>query len=335
MLQQTRVETVIPYYERFLLRFPEVCALAAAPVDEVLELWAGLGYYRRARGLHLAAREIVARYGGRLPSDALELRTLPGVGEYTAGAIASIAFGRREPLVDGNVARVLSRLEHLEADPKSAAGSRRLWKIAARLVPAREPGAWNEALMELGATICTPREPRCVACPLRALCLGRLAGREAELPTGRAKKSSPIVHLVAAVVWHEGEVLLARRPEGGLFGGLWEPPMAEGATLAAARAGLRAAGVDLTGVRLASGGRVRHVLSHRVLDVLVADGVATTRFDVGDAPAGAYERAAWCSLAAPGFGMSTLARKVLACADRATQPSLRGESLRRCRRPHD
>ncbi len=314
MLQQTRVETVVPYFERFLARFPDVRALADAPVDDVLSLWSGLGYYRRARGLHLAAREIVARYGGRVPAEASDLRSLPGVGAYTAGAVSSIAFGRREPLVDGNVARVLSRLDGLEEDPKSAAGARRLWETAARLVPDREPGKWNEALMELGATICAPRDPRCGDCPLRAVCRAHRDGREAELPVVRAKKASPRVRVVAAVVLHEGEVLFARRAEGGLFGGLWEPPMVEAPGLSAARAALAVAGLPIEGVRLRSAGRVRHVLSHRDLDVLVVHGVARDRPVVPSVLAGAYERAAWRAPDAEGFGTSTLARKVLALA---------------------
>jgi A/G-specific adenine glycosylase len=314
MLQQTRVETVIPYFERFLARFPDFAALASAPVDDVLALWSGLGYYRRARVLHLAAKEIVARYGGSVPADAAALRALPGVGAYTAGAVASLAFGLREPLVDGNVARVLSRLEALEDDAKSAAGARRLWEVAARLVPGDAPGPWNEGLMELGATVCLPREPRCEACPLAALCRAREAGRQAELPVVRAKKKPTRVRAVATVVEHGGEILFARRAEGGLFGGLWEPPMVEAATLADARAALAAAGLALETVRLRTAGRVKHVLSHRELDVLVVHGVAAERPIAPKAIAPAYERLAWRAPGAEGVGTSTLARKVLARA---------------------
>ena len=243
MLQQTRVETVIPYYERFLARYPTVADLAGATLDQVLSLWSGLGYYRRARVLHLAAREVTERYGGAFPAEAAGLRDLPGVGAYTAGAIASIAFDRREALVDGNVARVLARLEGIDDDIKSAAGARRLWAAAARLVPAERPGRFNQALMELGATVCTPRSPRCDACPVDGACAARAAGREEELPVISPKREAPSVAMVAAVVRAGRRVLLARRAEGGLFGGLWEPPMVEAPSLAAALPLLAAAGV--------------------------------------------------------------------------------------------
>lgn len=315
MLQQTRVDTVVPYYERFLGRYPDAAALAGAELDDVLSMWSGLGYYRRARELHAAAREVVERYGGRLPSEASELRKLPGIGAYTAGAISSIAFGRAEALVDGNVARVLSRLEGIEDDVKSVAGSKRLWATAMRLVPADKPGAFNEALMELGATICTPRDPACGACPLRWACEAARTGRQGELPVVGAKARVPVVKMVAAVVRHGREVLFARRAEGGLFGGLWEAPMVEAAALSGALEALRGAGLSSgAAALLQKAGRVRHVLSHRELDVLVVGAEAPARFEVAAPSTAPYERAAWLDPDAAGVGISTLARKVLEAA---------------------
>ena len=176
MLQQTRVETVEPRYRRFLERFPTVDALAAASAEEVCEEWAGLGYYSRARNLHSAARQVVEEHGGRLPAGATELRRLPGIGRYTAGAISSIAYGLPEPVVDGNVARVLSRLDAVSAPASSAAGSAHLWALAGTLARGPRAGDVNQALMELGATVCTPRAPRCESCPLRSGCVARAQG---------------------------------------------------------------------------------------------------------------------------------------------------------------
>jgi A/G-specific adenine glycosylase len=170
MLQQTRVPTAVPYYERFLHRFPTVEQLARARLDTVIKLWEGLGYYSRARNLHQAAQEIVARFGGHLPASREELLTLPGIGRYTAGAIASIAFGRREPLVDGNVTRVLCRIFRLKGSPKEVTLQKRIWAIAEKLVPEGHAGQFNQALMELGSEVCLPRRPRCDDCPVNRLC---------------------------------------------------------------------------------------------------------------------------------------------------------------------
>jgi A/G-specific adenine glycosylase len=175
MLQQTQVATVIPYWERFLARFPTVTALAEAPLDEVLSLWSGLGYYSRARNLHRAANEVVARHGGALPASHAALLALPGFGRYTAGAVASIAFGLPEPLVDGNVARVFSRACAIEGAPGDREREKKLWAEAARWVQGERPGELNQALMELGATVCTARSPRCGLCPL-TVCAWRAAG---------------------------------------------------------------------------------------------------------------------------------------------------------------
>ncbi len=317
MLQQTRVDTVVPYFQRFLERFPDVRALAGAEIDDVLHLWSGLGYYRRARQLHATAREVAARHGGVLPAEAEALRALPGIGAYTAGAISSIAYGRREPLVDGNVARVLARLEGMDEPVRSPSAVRRLWAIAARLLPDEQPGRFNEALMELGATVCTPRDPRCDACPVARFCVARAEGRERELPVVEQKRAVPVVEALAAVLIDgEGRLLLARRREGGLFGGLWEPPMVEGiggvAPPGPARRALAAIGLGLGRAPLREVGKVTHVLTHRRMVVTVARGAPAK---AGEAPRemqAPYERAEWIAPDARGVGISTLARKVIA-----------------------
>ena len=176
MLQQTQVVTVIPYFRRFTERFPTVQALAAAPLDDVLKLWEGLGYYARARNLHRAARKVVAEFEGRLPDTVEELSQLPGIGRYTLGAIASIAFGRDAPVVDGNVKRVLCRVYAIRGDARRPAVQKKLWALAEANLPKGKAGRWNEAMMELGATVCTPRSPRCDECPLAGVCRARALG---------------------------------------------------------------------------------------------------------------------------------------------------------------
>jgi A/G-specific adenine glycosylase len=224
MLQQTRVATVIPYWERWMAKFPTVAALAAAPLDDVLAAWAGLGYYSRARNLWSGAKTV----GAALPRTAAELRSVPGIGPYTAGAIASIAYGERAPLVDGNVARVLARVFEIEEDIKSTSGVKALWARAGELMTAlpdtAQPGDLNQGLMELGATICTPA-PRCLLCPLAQRCAGK--ARTGELPVMPARRSKDQLPLLArTLVWIEehGTIVVAKRPAEGLWGGLWELP---------------------------------------------------------------------------------------------------------------
>jgi A/G-specific adenine glycosylase len=227
MLQQTRVETVVPYYERFLQRFPDVGTLARADLEDVLAVWQGLGYYSRARHLHGAAREVMRRFGGRIPDSAAELRTLPGVGRYTAGALASIAFDRPEPVLDGNVTRVLSRLHGVREDPGAPGVRMRLWDEAARLANGPRPGDLNQALMELGARVCTPRRPDCGACPVAFACRARRSGEVDSIPRPRKRRAPRRVRAVAALVVRGGRVLAVRRGETGLLAGLWELPGSE------------------------------------------------------------------------------------------------------------
>jgi A/G-specific adenine glycosylase len=224
MLQQTQVTTVIPYYRRFLDRFPTVATLANAPLADVLKLWEGLGYYARARNLHKAAIEIVEKYTGQLPQTYAELRQLPGFGEYTAGAVASIAFGEVVPTIDGNVKRVLARLFAIEEDITRGKVARRLKEIAVALVDPDHPGDWTQALMELGAMVCSPKNPLCSTCPLQALCQAHLQGIEHRLPVKPAKKALPHYNVTAAIIRQNDKVLIAQRPLEGMLGGLWEFP---------------------------------------------------------------------------------------------------------------
>ena len=223
MLQQTTVVTVAPYFDRFVARWPTVSSLAAAALDEVLHQWQGLGYYARARNLHACARVVAERHGGRFPDEIAGLRALPGIGEYTAAAIAAIAFDRHEAAVDGNVERVVARLFAV-SEPMPMAKPK-LRTLARQLVPPRRPGDFAQAMMDLGATICTPRRPRCVLCPWRDGCAARAGGFAEELPTRAEKPERPLRHGV--VFWltrGDGAVLLRRRPEHGLLGGMIEVP---------------------------------------------------------------------------------------------------------------
>ena len=224
MLQQTRVETVIPYFERWMARFPTLEALADASQQEVLSMWEGLGYYSRARNLHRAARIVIAEYAGQLPREAGLLRGLPGIGRYTAGAIASIAFGRDDPSLDGNIRRVLARVFDVREPARSKVGEKMLWELAAENLPPGQAGQYNQALMELGATLCTPRRPKCEQCPLVDICKAYALGVQAERPVKMPKPGIPHHIVTAAVIQRDGQVLIARRPPDGLLGGMWEFP---------------------------------------------------------------------------------------------------------------
>jgi A/G-specific adenine glycosylase len=224
MLQQTQVATVVPYFQRFLARFPSLTALAAADEQDVLRLWEGLGYYRRARDLHRSARILADRHEGRIPGDPAALQELPGVGRYMVGAVLSQAFDRRLPILEVNSERVLCRLFGITGDPRRGPVRRALWKIAECLLPARQVGDFNQALMELGALVCTPAAPRCDACPLAVECVARRHGLQEAIPE-RVKPPAPVEHQeVAAVVRRGGRVFLAQRPTGGRWAGLWEFP---------------------------------------------------------------------------------------------------------------
>jgi len=245
MLQQTQVATVIPYYERFMVRFPTVTALADAPIDGVLHLWTGLGYYARARNLHRAACRIRDEFNGEFPSTFEQVASLPGIGRSTAGAILALSRGERFPILDGNVKRVLARYFGVEGNPAEKAVSDRLWQLADACTPDEHPDVHTQAIMDLGATVCTRHKPLCTYCPLAQECFARATGRQSELPTPRvtrrARRSREIFMLVA--MRQDGSVLLERRPETGIWGGLWCLPEFETASAAGIYAGqtLRAA----------------------------------------------------------------------------------------------
>ena len=226
MLQQTRVETVIPYFEKWMKLFPDIASLANASEQDVLNAWEGLGYYSRARNLHKAAKIVASKFNGRLPRDLTELRTLPGIGRYTVGAIASISFKMDEPTLDGNLRRVFSRLYDVIEFADSPAGDTLLWDLAAKNLPKGKAGDYNQALMDLGATICLPKNPRCLLCPLMGMCKARENGTQELRPVLKAKKQVPQYIHAAAVIVERGRVLLSQRPVDGLLGGMWEFPNA-------------------------------------------------------------------------------------------------------------
>ena len=262
MLQQTQVATVRDYFERFMRRFPSVEALAKATSDEVLHAWQGLGYYSRARGLLAGARAVVEHHRGRVPDDPALLRALPGVGPYTAGAIASIAFGRPEPIVDGNVTRVLCRVFGLDGDPKRAPLNAELWRIARSLVPANAASSFNQALMELGATLCVPKQPRCELCPIGRDCRALGEGRVSELPALGRRPAVTAVRMVAALIFRSQRVLVVKLPESApRWAGMWQFPATElgrreSPDAALARVARETAGLEITREALALS--VRH-----------------------------------------------------------------------------
>ena len=224
MLQQTQVDTVIPYFERFVRAFPDITTLAAADQQAVLKIWEGLGYYSRARNLHKTARMLVAQHGGELPKDAEALSRLPGFGPYTTAAVVSIAFGYPLPAVDGNVLRVFCRFWGIGTDIRQPQSRKELQARLAPFIAAATPSAFNQAMMEVGALVCRPRAPRCEACPLKGNCVAFHTGRTAELPIKGARKPLPHYQIVVGVVWKDGTFLLARRRQNQMLGGLWVFP---------------------------------------------------------------------------------------------------------------
>lgn len=270
MLQQTRVETVIPYFENWMRLFPTVTALANASEREVLNAWEGLGYYSRARNLRRAARIVAGSHEGKIPHDVETLRKLPGIGRYTAGAISSIAFGMDEPVLDGNVKRVYARLFDVTEAVNSPKGEKLLWGVARENLPPGKAGDFNQALMELGATICAPRSPRCPICPLREMCRARSNGTQELRPVKAPKKAMPHYIHAAGVIVGEGKVLLAQRPSKGLLGGMWEFPngRVEGDPAGGLAKALRS-GYSLRVRRKEALGVVRHAYTHFKVTVYV------------------------------------------------------------------
>lgn len=259
MLQQTQVERVKDFYTRFLAAFPDVHALAVAREDRVLRLWEGLGYYRRARQLHAAAKRISADHGGAFPRTATDLRSLPGIGRYTAGAIASIAFDAPEPIVEANSRRVLARLAGYDRPLDGPRGDEPIWEIAAGVVPRREPGRFNQALMDLGAMVCTPSRPLCTTCPLAALCVAHRTGRVGDIPVKSSRRATQRLRETAVVARHGDRVLVERRKPGEWWQGLWDFP----------REGVAAKG-DRLGV-------VRYTVTYHAVECVVRQRMAGSR----------------------------------------------------------
>lgn len=268
MLQQTQVAAVIPYFERFLDRFPTLAALAAATEQEVLQLWEGLGYYRRARHLHAAARQMVADHGGHFPEDAETLRQLPGMGRYTVGAILSQAFDQRLPVVDANVARVLARWFACEEDIRSGPVQAWLWHTAEKLLPRKEVGAFNQAVMELGQTVCLPRQPMCLLCPVATLCAARQQGKQDIIPVKAPAPERTLVKEVAIILRRSEEVLLVQRPPQGRWSNMWEFPHGELQTREKPKQAALRLATALTGYEV-------HLSSHHTT---IQHGI--TRFDI-------------------------------------------------------
>lgn len=276
MLQQTRVDTVIPYFERFINRFPTVEALAKADEEEVLKLWEGLGYYSRARNLHAGVRQVYEMYGGRIPDNKRDISALRSVGPYTAGAILSIAFGQPEPAVDGNVMRVLSRVLFIEDDIAKASTRKRFESIVQELIPRGRTSAFNQGLMELGAVICTPKAPKCLLCPVKEHCGAFAKGKQEELPVKSRKKPPKVVPMTVAVVKNEtGDVLIRRRPQEGLLAGLWEFPGFETSRVEDVPDLMkRSYGANIRLIRHMCD--IRHVFTHLKWEMAVHEGIALT-----------------------------------------------------------
>lgn len=285
MLQQTRVEAVKDYYGRWMSRFPSLPDLAAAPEEEVLRYWQGLGYYSRARNLWQGVREVAASYGGKVPDSEAAVRALPGIGEYTAGAILSIAYDRPVPAVDGNVVRVYSRLFCLAGESETAL-KRKIAALVAGHLPQERPGDYNQALMDLGATLCIPGKPRCDECPVRDFCRSFARGTQQEFPPKKKKSTVKTVELVAAVIERHGAFLLQRRPAQGLLAGMWEFPTVEIGTGGDAAAVESAVGMR-TGQQVRLGPKLMdlvHIFSHRRWEIAVHHSTMTVPGDLPPEP---------------------------------------------------
>lgn len=310
MLQQTQVQTVVPYYRRFLALFPDLPALAQAPLDDVLAAWSGLGYYSRARNLQRAAKHCVIAHGSELPDSYDALAALPGIGRSTAGAILAQAHGQRLPILDGNVRRVLARHRAVAGDPGSAAVQSVLWDFAQAALPATRLADYTQALMDLGATVCVRHRPNCMACPLADDCEARAQGRVAEFPQPRSTRARPLRERVMLRVRDAaGRFLLQRRPPTGVWPGLWSLP--EGADLADALAGIALP----VRPESAPNARVRHEFTHFTLDIAVHDVEA-------ESSAIADDQSRWCSAdEALGLGLPQPVRRLLE-SERRPQPEI-------------
>jgi A/G-specific adenine glycosylase len=313
MLQQTRVDTVVPYFQRFIERFPDVASLAAAPLAEVLLQWSGLGYYSRARALHRAAQFLVEERRGRFPEDVEGWMALPGVGRYTAGAIVSIAYGKQAPILDGNVARVLTRLYGLRGDPRSGPLNRELWRLSEAILPRRSVADFNQALMELGALLCTPRAPRCLPCPLREDCVANRKGLQDRLPELPARSKTTPVTMAAAVVEARQGILFYRRTRTKLLKDLWELPLGECRKEEGPRDAIAREAHETYGIVLDVGeevARVKHTIMNRRI-TLHAFEAELAASPTGPKPAFEGEHLWVGRDRVAGLAMSSMIRKVL------------------------
>ncbi|ALE56401.1 A/G-specific adenine glycosylase [Paraburkholderia graminis] len=312
MLQQTQVSTVIPYYAKFLARFPDVAALAAAPVDDVMALWAGLGYYTRARNLHRCAQVVVEQHGGAFPASVDELAELPGIGRSTAAAIASFAFGARATILDGNVKRVLARVFGVEGFPGEKKVENAMWTLAESLLPSNasddEVSAYTQGLMDLGATLCVRGKPDCLRCPFAADCVANVTGRQRELPTARPKKAVPTRRTWMLVLRDGNAVMLEKRPPSGIWGGLWSLPEAADEAALATRAREFGGGAGVSS--LAPLAPLTHVFTHFKLDI--EPRLAELERGVGALAALGDADTAWVALSdLDSFGVPAPVRKLL------------------------
>ena len=298
MLQQTQVETVKPYFQRFMQAFPTVKKLAGAEEQEVLRLWEGLGYYRRARGLHAAARQIVTEHSGRFPRDAATLQTLPGIGRYTAGAILSIAFQQRMPILEANTIRLFARLIGYREDPTKSAGQRTLWHTAEELLPRKEIAAFNQALMELGSLVCKPNNPHCGTCPVAANCVAFEAGAQDSIPLTTKKMQFTDVSEAAVVIRKQGQVLLRRCAAGERWAGLWDFPRfaveSEGPLFV--RDELVAKVMQQAGIQIHPGGLLK-TMKHGVTRYRITLDCYEAKFTKGKLRRTTDKSWRWCSLA--------------------------------------
>jgi A/G-specific adenine glycosylase len=317
MLQQTQAATVIPYFERFLQAFPDVYALAAADEQTVLRLWEGLGYYRRARALHVAARRLCDEHAGRIPNDPEVLAELPGFGRYTVNAVLSQAFEQRLPILEANSRRVLCRFLGVRADPGTVRVQEQLWRAAAQLLPTRRVGDFNQALMELGALVCTTAVPACERCPLARHCVAHCLGLQADIPAKSAKPRIEPVHEVAVAVWRRGKVLLVQRPtDAARWAGMWELPRCEVTAPVTAES---AAGHLLRnlGLRAEIGSELMTV-RHGVTRFRITLTCLEARYRAGDFRPGAYVAGTW--LTPPEFAGYPLSRPQRRIAQRLSRP---------------
>ena len=314
MLQQTTVAAVVPFFERFITAFPTVSALAAAPEQEVLRLWAGLGYYRRARHLHRAAKQLAETFGGVLPDDPAVWAEMPGVGRYILGAVLSQAFDRKLPIVEANTLRVLSRLFGYRGNPRTGAGQKWVWQAAESVLPAKRVGDFNQAMMELGALVCTPAAPDCPGCPIRAECEANRLGLQAEIPPKPAGKKVVEVHEVAAVIRDErGRVLVGRLPPTARWwADMWEVPHGERELGEGHAEAARRVAQELTGLDVEVGPEVLTVL-HGVTRWAITMVCLEARFAGGVFRPGSYAEAKWIDAVDAGaLPMSSPQRKLIA-----------------------